>query len=294
MRDSLLACVALSFLITNSIVQADVDLITPEVTVTLSPAKGWTVDGLTYAGRAYIEPVGSGQGTVVYENGRWVGSVHAAEAVLAAQLLVDGREVELIDGQAYAGDTISFTRRSVIGESYRLRSTLTITGDQVSEHVQLQRIGSQAAVSVVYGFLGSRANRLTNYAAFDADGVLLAFGTTALDDRRNTQLGSATAVAQFDPVGGDGVLTTIVAGSELGLEQFIWDRLEDNKLYSRFRALEGPGQPGQTFEIQQRLQFFDAAPGAWTQTAAALVPEPATITTLLVAGSWLLTIRRRR
>ena len=144
----------------------------------------------------------------------------------------------------------------------------------ISELLTLQGLDGSRAVDVAYGFLGSRANRLTACAGFKADGGEPTVLTTDADDGAFVELPQAVAVAQYDPLAGDGVCTTITLGRQFGLRQFVWDRPADNKWYARFDAVAGPAGTDRRFTLRRRVRFFQAEAEDWPAVAAEAVAEP--------------------
>jgi len=254
-------------------VQGDVTFQAGDTVVVLASERCWTVRSVSRSGQWYLEPVNSGQGTVVREDGTWVGSVHGSEQLLETSLSVDGVVTPFQDGESYGGQKIVFRRRTLLGRSYELVSTMEISDDALTERVRLQRTDVSCQIDLAYGFLGTRANRLIEYAGYDEGGEVLMTGRTDRDDMVNTYLRPSVAAAQYDPDSCDGLLSMVTVGCEYDLEPHILDRPYDNKLYMRFRDLEGPGDPGAVFELEQRLVFF-AADDEWVEYAAAFVPQP--------------------
>jgi hypothetical protein len=224
-----------------------------------------------------MSAAGSGNGTVIIIDGAWAGSVHGNEVVESTSLMVDGVAKPVVDGSTYNGETIQFTRTTTLGNAYRLTSILTVTGDGTTERVTLDGLDASKIVSAsaVYGFLGTRANGLTRYAAFDSHGTVLFSGATDKDDSKTIHMAPAVTVAQYDPVAQKGVLSQVTLGADLGIDPFLWDRTSDNKLYNNFSALGGPAAPSKHFTLFQTVTPFEAAPDSWITTADAMVaPEP--------------------
>jgi hypothetical protein len=129
-----------------------------------------------------------------------------------------------------------------------------------------------------YAALGARANRLTDWAAFDAAGTLLASGLNVANNGAMTYLPAGTrSVAQYDPLAGNG---------------FLHDRSYDNKIYLDV-ASQMSGPATKHFELSQSLRFFESPAASWKATAAT-VPEPAGLLLLGLGALLLLTTRRRR
>lgn len=261
------------------------------VAITLSQPKSWTIGHFSYDGNVLMSNPGSGQGTVIREDGEWAGSVHGNETVLDTTLLVDGIETALHDGETYKGDSLIFMRQTQLGDTFTLLSTIEIGSSGYSETVTLTRTSVPENVSIVYGFLGTRRNSLTEYASFNAEGSVLSEGSSDGDANAQINLPAAVAVAQYDPDLGIGLVTTVKEGSDLGLAMFIWDRPDDNKLYSRFSGLNGTLGGGQIYQLGQQVEVFNADPSSWVSTASILIPEPCTV--LLISGGALTMLRKR-
>lgn len=260
---------------------------TANTTVVFDQAKSWTVLSLTRNGNGIISAPSSGQGTVIAEPD-WAGSVHGNEVVHSFSITVEGELAAYSPNATYSGSSLTFTRSTTLGTVLDLTSVLTVTDAGMRETVTLTRI-SDKEITIAYGFLGTRENRLDHYAGFDADGNLINSGTTIANDGGEAHMSDvAIAVAQYDPVLGDGLVSIIEQGAELGLHHFIWDRDFDNKLYARMSSLHGHGTIGDTWTIRQDIRYFDAVPENWQTVAGALVPEPATTALFLPLGSLLL------
>lgn len=282
------------FLLGVGSASANIVLTAGDHTVELSSAASWTVNSITKGGRGICEPSLSSQGSVLSIDGAWAGSKHGNEELVDVELFVDGVEQNLIDGLSYNGNRIEITRTSVLGDAYLLTSIMTITPDFSNERVTFQGLDGSKEGETFYGFLGSRSNRLTGYAAFDISGSLLYSGSNDNSDNR-VAFGDTPAVAQYDPLVGGGVLSVITETGGSALSSFISDRVFDNKLYFRFLDAEGPAATSNFFEFNRSLWFFEAGPEAWQETTALLVlqsnPEPATI--FLLAFGGLVLLRKR-
>ncbi len=259
-------------------------------TATVSPTNNWTLSELSWF-KGDLISAASAQGTVVEEGGVWVGSAHGGEATVSATLLVDGTPAALQDNQTYSGSNLALTRNTTLGETFQLTSTMQITETKLTETVSLTRTASTKAIATVYGFLGSRDNRFTRYASFDENGVVLSSGTMTADDGTMVHLAPAVSLAQYDPVTGDGIVSTITAGENLDLVPSIWDRAGDNKAYFRFMDIEGAVPAGTIFNLTQEVSFFEATESEWLAEAQSVVPEPATLVLLSLGG---LVLRRRK
>jgi hypothetical protein len=268
--------VGLFVLLLMSSASGSVILDTGNIQVELSADRCWTMLTLRRAGSWYCDAPGSGQGTVVMIDGLgWAGSIHGNETLLDAAVTVDGHQAAVINGTRYAGNEIVFTRRTVLGQAYDLESILRVSADQIRESVTLTGKDAGKSSSFIYGFLGSRSNRLTDYAAFDAAGATLEIGRTIDGSGIVTSLPkTATSVAQYDPAAGNGILSIVTEGASWGVREFIWDRPTDNKLYSRFMGAEGPASPSLLVRLEERLSFFSATPQNWVAKAAEYIAAP--------------------
>jgi hypothetical protein len=291
MKNFLLAVATIHCLVFPA--NADIELTAGDVKAVFGQSRCWTMVSLSRNG-AFCEASGSGQGTVIDSGGIWVGSIHGNETLQSASLAVDGVAVSLQDGQSYLGNSLTLARSTLLGpvgnETYSLVSEMEISSAKIVESVSLTRTSWWQSVRTVYGFLSSRANRLTAYAAFDANGTLVDSGQTIADEGDFVYFeAGVVSVAQYDPLTGDGIISTVTKGSEYELDLFIWDRVGDNKLYCQFENITDEGSvrsipTGTTFDIQQETLFFEATPETWVSSAQALVPEPATLLCLGLGG----------
>lgn len=234
-------------------------------TVRVDADRHWgivTLDG-------YIEDVGSANNSVIrFADGTWSGGApfHGNWTLDRATIFVDGLPIPLCQ------DSLTLSRAmiaqtSTLYDAVRLTST-TFIGEGIDEHFVFDGL-EEKPIATFYPALGSRANRLTDWAAFDAAGLLLGSGSTSSDNNANTYLPKGTMrVAQFDPVLGDGLLTTWAF--EGSATVFIVDRPYDNKLYLSM------GVAADHFEISQSLRMFEGSipvpePSAFWLAALGLV-----------------------
>ncbi len=213
----------------------------------------------------------SGQGTVLRIDDQWAGDGHGNEVLLGTSISVNEEKKVIQDGASYSGNIIVFYRRTVIAGAYILQSTMTITHDRIDETISLQGLDETRVCDMVYAFLGSRPNRMTDYVAFNADGAILDSGQTSQNNYSWVYLYLATAVAQFDPDAGDCVLSLCTEGCDLGIENRIWDRRKDNKLYTLFYNAEGPCYLQNLYTMTQNILFFDSSPDKWQSDALSLI-----------------------
>lgn len=249
----------------------ELELVTGDLVLELSAGRCWTLFSMHKGGRPICNNPGSAQGTVLNVDGELCGSAHLNEELLGARLFVDGVEETVGDGLSYSGDVIKFVRTSQIADAYELTSIMTIKADYTNEYIIFEGLDASKRCIAFYGFLGSRANRLIKCASYDRSGTLLWSHMTNEDDGSNTYFGAVTAVAQYDPNLCDGVCSIVKIGVDLELNTFIKDRTTDNKLYCRFRGVEGPADPNKYFAINQQLVFFEADGGNWTNVVSELV-----------------------
>ena len=101
--------------------QAAVTLQTGDVTVELIEPRSWSMLRFEKAGRFICDSLASAQGTVIFiENFGAAGSSHENEILLDVVLLVDGQQQNFVDGTAYTGNTIVFTRTTELGGAFLL------------------------------------------------------------------------------------------------------------------------------------------------------------------------------
>lgn len=259
-------------LILSSYADANITLNSPNIKVVLMPSRGWTIYTLSWNNRYFIDSSGSGQGTAFLINGVWAGTVHGNETVLETRLSVDGNSAAVVDGLQYTGNELVFYRRTLLYNAYLLTSVMTISENSITEDVSLQGVDANKMVEKAYGVQGSRANRLTSYFGYDANGVLRTSGQTNSDNDSMSYIYlPSVAVCQYDPLTGDAILSTITVGTGFGMEHFIWDRSFDNKLYARFRQIESNCGFTKNFVLQQHLNFFNTPIGDLHEKAADII-----------------------
>ena len=257
----------------------NVDITVGTTQVGLKPQYGYSPATLTNAGRPIMDSL-SGNGTVIkvkqpYE---WAGSWHGHETVESTSLFIDGVSEPVTDAPHTATNSAVFTRNTVLADSYRLTHTMNITSGRVSESAHFVGITGGSVLEVFYGWLGTRSNRLTRYAAFDQYGNVLASGQTIANNDAlplvfmpNPGAGefATVAVAQYDPIAGDGVMTSYALPPGLWTGSAIHDRGGDNKLYL---GLGNYGPPdGQDFTILETLMFFTTPVQGWEAAALASI-----------------------
>ncbi len=229
---------------------------------------------MTWNSYPLMSNLGSNNGTVIMIDKVWIGSGHGNEVDQSKSLLVDGVPTAITDGATYSGEIIKFIRKTTLDDAFRLTSTMTITTNGTDEQVVLEGLDSAKTVNrmAAYGFLGTRANLLTQYAAFDSKGKLLSSGAIDRDDNvQHPRMNSAVAVAQYDPAAQKGILSQVIEGVDLGPEPFIWDRSADNKLYFAFSGIGGQVAVNNHYKIKQIVTPFEAAPDSWKKAAGAMV-----------------------
>ena len=251
--------------------KADITITVDNLQVKLSPLSAWTVSEIKRNGLMVCDGTLSGQGTALIIDSNSAGSVHGNEQVLDAYIIVDGQKQPLQDTLSYDGDTIVFYRRTALADAYILNSTMTISHERIDEEISLQGYNETITCTTVYGFMGSRMNRFTDYAAIGTDNTIVASGQTITNYNKETFLPPSIAVGQYDPVAGECSLTVSSYGEELGLTYFIWDRWVDNKLYSKYLEMEGACSLSNYFKTGQTILFFDSIPEDWKNIALSLV-----------------------
>ena len=198
---------------------------------------------------------GSTNGAVISLVGLgFVGGQHGHETLESISLVVDGATVPVTGAGIYGGAEATLTRTTNLGGAYRMVHTLSISAAGIDDHVSLQGLDATKLVDKFYAFLGSRANRLTDWTAYGVNGETLGTGHASADNNGNLYMPAGThAVAQIDPATLDGVLTEWDV-PDLGPSAFIIDRGTDNKLYLDLTGLYGAAD--QSLEFGSRLRFF--------------------------------------
>ena len=270
-KHSLITLTVFAILAASSVAIGEIELDTGSITVRFGVDKCWTVVSIERNGEWFCDNSSSAQGTVIREDGEWAGSHHGNETLIAAELIVDGNPVSLQDGSLYSASEFVFTRQTRLGESFYLHSRTELRAGSIIETVTLTRTDQETSVATAYGFLGSRSNRLTEYAAFNLFGQPVRTGRTIVDGGGMTLMDNVTAIAQYDPASGSGIVSTLTVGWERERQILIWDRPEDNKLYFRFPDLEDDMPKGASVHLTQEIRFFDAPVSSWLQAAGAAV-----------------------
>jgi len=287
-------------------VHANISLITGDHTVELSSKANWAVQQISKSNNAICDSQQSTQGSALSIDGAWSGGNHGNEQLISTKLSVDDVQKTFSDEQSYNGDLIEFTRTTILAGAYERTSTLTITPEYTNEHITFKGLDASKNCTAFYALIGSKSNRLIEYAAFDiVDSSLVYAGSTNKDDNSFAAFSYGAvdiyAVAQYDPFVQDGILTIVTDSDEMKPASTIWDRASDNKLYFTFPEARGAAETSNFFEFNQVSYFFEADSGCWRDAAGALltsaitpVPEPATISILMLGGLALIRGNKRR
>ena len=237
--------------------RADIAVQCGNLRVKFSAKASWTIRNISKNEKSMCNFTGSAQGSVIRVDGEFAGSGHLNEKLTSALIDIDGVEQEIANGNTYTGRQVRLTRKSTLGGAYSLVSVLTITPGQIKENVHFRGLDAAKNCSIFYAFLGSRANRLTEYITFNPDGSISKQGRSDRDDKKHIELGER-AVAQLDPDSKDGMLTLLTKCAYQQIRSFIWDREWDNKLYFRIKEIEGPASPANHFEFEKLMIFVKA------------------------------------
>jgi hypothetical protein len=255
---------------------ADLTLTSGQLSVVLMEDRCYTFGNIYRKGRLFCEGATSGQGIVLKMDtveGEWAGSIHGHEKLLETRLTVDGQPMEMEQDRDYTGDSIEFYRRTIIASAMVVQSTVRLTEDRIEETVSLQGISPESECIGCFVFLGSRFNRLTDYAGFSKYGRILSSGQLSSDDNNYTYLKPAVAVAQFDPALGDGLVAALTQGDTLDPLLYLWDRPYDNKLYCRIYGAQRKCDFENFYLLKMVTRFFDAEPQTWTQRVRGILAE---------------------
>jgi hypothetical protein len=257
-----------------------------------SQSSNWSLRSVTYSGAPIVSLKGSANGTVIRMGDSWLGSTHGNETLEQAALYLDGIPSALDDSSDYDATTqATLEKTTVLGVGanglYRLQSHTQIEADRMTETTQFQGLAPSSTVTIFYGWLGSRHTRLTHWAAFDGDGNFLGNGVTAAgDDAEHAMPVGTRAVAQYDPIAGNGIVSKWTLSQPLSTSSMIWDRSTDRKLY--FRLLGAENAADKNFTLIHSMRTFDANETNWISAASHLVPEPSSevlvMSLLFVAG----------
>lgn len=247
-------------------------------TVTIPADRHYGIKTLSHGGQPFMEDVGSANSPVAFFGKVDAGGApfHGDWVLERASLLLDG-EPEPFPASLSRGQ---ISQTSLLYGAVRETGVTTISDAGVDEHWSFQGVDPTKSVTTFYAALGTRANRLTDWAAFDAAGTLLAEGTTSNSNAYIYLPAATRSVAQYDPLAGNGMVTNWGFQTTLGTIAFIHDRTYDNKLYLDVRDMWGPAN--KRFEIDQSFRFFEAPKASWKTTAATAVPEPSTLVLALV------------
>ena len=237
------------------------------------PSHAYTIADLRQAGRPYMDVV-SGNGSVLKyrTEWEWAGSYHGHETVEQTSLAIDGQPAVVGSGLYYAAEQYAdLSRTTLLGPGYRLTHDMRMHSGRIDEVAHFTGLPGGNFVEVFYGFLGTRSNMLTDWAAYSDTRTLLGSGHTIANDDALPPVklpAGATSVAQYNPYNGTGVLTRweVPAGIKSG--PFIQDRAGDNKLYLPLDTVGSPA--GFDFTIRQSMIFFSAPPETWKAVAAEL------------------------
>ena len=257
-------------LLIASVAQANMVLEVGNTVAGFKPSYAYTIADLDYADRPFMDVV-SGNGSVIKYSTpwEWSGSYHGHEVVEQTSLTIDGAAAAVQDNVTYTAlDRAYFSRTTVLGGGYRLTHDMQIESSKIIETAHFTGLPEGPNVEVFYAFLGTRSNRLTRYAAFDENGNLLQSGSTVANQDALPLLQmppGSMAVAQYDPIAGDGVLTAWAVPSPIRRRPDIQDRSGDNKLYFSLDTVGSPN--GRDFTITQSLTFFTAPPESWESAA---------------------------
>ncbi|MCY2929596.1 MAG: PEP-CTERM sorting domain-containing protein [Planctomycetota bacterium] len=279
MRSGILGGVGALFLLCAASVNATVTLQAGDVSVSFDRGGSWTVSSIDWKSHRFCDglAIGSAQGTVI-EFGDGVdrllaGSYHGGETLVGATVTVDGVSGAIQDDTSYSGDVVQLSRSSVILDAFALTSTMTISSAGITERVVLTGLATNLSVFKCYGFLASRENRLNKVATFDQNGGLLSVFSTRLDNFTEFRF-DAASVAQYDPVAGEGILSTLSEGLGYGAKQSIQDRGTDNKLYVTLYGLGGPVVAGAQYAMTQEITFFQTPASQWYDPEPPVDPPP--------------------
>ncbi len=210
-----------------------------QVQVTFRQSLNWSLTELQLAD-VPLMATRSGNGVVLRDaSGVWHGATHGEEELLEAQLLVDGKAVPLEPGRHYHGRQMKLRRRLRFPACGTVEHVLIAREGLLREEFSLDLEPASEPPRTMYGYLGTRANRLTSWEAQDASEISLASGRTANDDDTMPSLPEeATTVVQRDPDRGVWLRTEWDVPEDARPRAFIWDRDQDNKLYVRFEGVE--------------------------------------------------------
>jgi hypothetical protein len=257
-----------------------------------SQSSNWSLRSITYNGSPIVSLNSSANGTVIRTDDDWSGATHGNETLEQASLSLDGIPSALDDSSVYvATSQATLEKTTVLGVSegglYRLKTHTQIEADRITETMQFQGLAPSSDVTIFYGWLGSRDPRLTHWAAFDGGGNLLGNGVTAAgDDAEHAMPVGTRAVAQYDPIAGNGIVSKWTLSQPLSTSSMIWDRSTDRKLY--FRLLGAENAADKNFTLIHSMRTFDANETNWISAASHLVPEPSSevlvMSLLFVAG----------
>jgi hypothetical protein len=261
-----------------------------QLTLSFDYGSNWYYYGLKVDGKTYMETAGSGNGSVIRysPNQLLAGTLHGNLVPVTKTLVRNGIPTNFANNQDLVGNIFTFSKTDLYNDSYRVSSTLTLVKGGFDQHITFAGYNSSKTTDYFYATLGSRVNRLTNWAAYDADGNFLVSGVNLSENNTNTYLPTNTRmVAQYDPISQDGIITRwIFDGNSF---PFIVDRSYDNKLYLNVMSMTGPAN--KNLDLVETVRIFKSN-GDWISVAPLAVPEPSTMILALVGFMLLIGLRK--
>jgi hypothetical protein len=213
-----------------------------------------------------------------YFNDGWRGGPHLSETVTSTSISVDGgASASIANGTVYSGSKIVFNRQTETGISFYGDETHTWTSNAHRTNIILTRRNDGRTINPLYMCRTAIEFDYQEYIAFADDGTILEqddLSTTtnsvtagALPSivGSNTNARNTIAVAQWSPLAGQMILSTMTKGFELQHEFIIIDDVYNRRLYNR---VYDSTTNGQTLEMELLVKYFDTTEEEWEALAA--------------------------
>ena len=254
--------------------------------VTVTEGVYWTIRDVYASGTLLVGAFGAnGAVANVMEAARppgntdgWVGTGHGFETISSYTVALDGTNVLLQPGDTLSARTVTLTKASNIGPLDQVATlAFTETGDRFTENTRFTANRTLTnSLNFVYAFMHCNQNALTQWRAWLTptnvlDGVCLS------DDNSFGLYRDVRAVGLFNPAHGKGLLYVypeVYCGDPaISDGSFLWDRVNDNKLYFRPDLPGTNDTVGAVSEYEVTLIPFQAETSDWKEKAGDIL-EP--------------------
>lgn len=208
----------------------------------------------------------------------WRGGPHLSESILTKTISVDGSAPALLsDGTTYSGSRIVFNRTTETGVSFYLNETHTWTSNSHRTRNVMTRRDDGRTINPLYMCRTAIEFDFQEYIAFADDGSILASGDLSTTTNSvtagampsisgfNTNARNTIALAQWSPLSGQMILSTMTKGFDLQHEFIIVDDTYNRRLYNR---VYNTTTNGQQLEMELLVKYFDTTEEEWEDLAA--------------------------